>query len=91
MLTGAGSKVKAYMHKYILIAFVFFLSFTACKPACPIYSCHIRKQHLHGKKEYRGQPILKKQNPRIGEKLPKGNPQDNQKSQKQARKKQKKD
>jgi hypothetical protein len=77
------------MNKNILIFFVFLLSFTACKPACPIYSCHIRKQHLHGKKVYRGQPIWKKQNPRIGEKLPNKAPQDNQKSQRKDRKKQK--
>ena len=77
------------MNKYILIFFTFLLSFSACKPACKIYSCHIRKQHLHGKKAYRGQPIWKKQNPRIGEKLPNKAPQDNQKSQQKARKKQK--
>ncbi|WP_146902164.1 hypothetical protein [Adhaeribacter aerolatus] len=77
------------MHKYILIFFVSLLSFSACKPACKIYSCHIRKQHLHGKKAYRGQPIWKKQNPRIGEKLPNRPAQDNQKSQRKDRKKQK--
>jgi hypothetical protein len=77
------------MNKYILIFLVSILSFTACKPACPIYSCHTRKQHLHGKKVYRGQPIFKKQNPRIGEKLPNKPTRDDQKSQRKARKKQK--
>jgi hypothetical protein len=77
------------MNKYILLLFVFVLSFSACKPACRIYSCHIRKQHLHGKKAYRGQPIWKKQNPRIGEKLPKNPNRDNQDTQRQDRKKQK--
>ncbi|PVY40691.1 hypothetical protein C8E01_10632 [Pontibacter virosus] len=37
---------------------------------CPITSCQVRMEHLHGEQEYRGQPIYKKQNPKIGEKLP---------------------
>ena len=54
---------------FIGIAFVFsFL--TSCK-TCPIYSCHVRMVHGHGEEEFRGQPLWKKQNPKIGEKLPK--------------------
>ncbi|MBF9253578.1 hypothetical protein I2I11_09770 [Pontibacter sp. 172403-2] len=44
---------------------------TSCKPACPIAACQVRMVHRHGEDEFRGQPIWKKQNPRIGEKLPK--------------------
>jgi len=78
------------MHKQFIIFFLLFiLSLSACKPACPIYSCHVRKQHIHGKKEYRGQPIWKKQNPKVGEKLPRKTTRDNQESQEQDRKKKK--
>lgn len=89
MPAKAGLMADLFMNKYILILLVSLISFTSCKPACPIFSCHTRKQHLHGKKVYRGQPIFRKQNPKIGEKLPKKDPQDNQKTQRQARKKQK--
>ncbi|MFD2515716.1 hypothetical protein ACFSRY_17720 [Pontibacter locisalis] len=54
-----------------LLIFSFFLStLTSCK-TCPISSCHVRMVHAHGEDEFRGQPIWKKQNPKIGEKLPK--------------------
>ncbi|MDX5421075.1 MAG: hypothetical protein LPK07_02300 [Hymenobacteraceae bacterium] len=43
----------------------------SCKPACPITSCQVRMVHAHGEHEFRGQPIWKKQNPKMGEKLPK--------------------
>ena len=36
---------------------------------CPIESCHTRKVHLHSGVKYRGQPLWKKQNPAIGEKI----------------------
>ncbi|GAB2784496.1 hypothetical protein HNQ93_002446 [Hymenobacter luteus] len=36
---------------------------------CPIVSCHTRKVHLHSGVKYRGQPLFKKQNPAIGEKI----------------------
>jgi hypothetical protein len=70
-----------------LLAFVIVLLtlFSACKPACPLQSCHIRKVHLHGKKQFRGQPIWKKQNPRIGEKMGRKKAQDNQNSRKKER------
>ncbi|OKL41564.1 hypothetical protein [Pontibacter flavimaris] len=44
-------------------------SLVSCKPACPIGPCQVRMEHIHGDQEYRGQPIWKKQNPKIGEKL----------------------
>ncbi|WP_205500729.1 hypothetical protein [Rufibacter psychrotolerans] len=43
----------------------------SCRPSCPINSCQTRMVHRHGEGEYRGMPWYKKQNPRIGEKLPK--------------------
>ncbi|WP_347159190.1 hypothetical protein [Pontibacter chitinilyticus] len=52
----------------LLIAFSTF----SCKPRCPIASCQVRMVHRHGgEQEYRGQPFWKKQNPKMGEKLPK--------------------
>ncbi len=72
---------------FLVIALLLIITLNACKPACPIMSCHTRKVHLHGKKEFRGQPIWKKQNPRIGEKMPKKMPSDNQESQQKSRKK----
>jgi hypothetical protein len=56
---------------------------TSCRN-CPIESCHTRKQHLHGGVKYRGQPLWKKQNPAVGEKIetfnPKGGTHTNDKS-----------
>lgn len=40
----------------------------ACR-TCPIESCHVRKVHYHTGIKYRGQPLWKKQNPAIGEKI----------------------
>jgi hypothetical protein len=40
-------------------------------PLCPIPSCHVRKVHNHSKGTYRGQRWWQKQNPRVGENLPK--------------------
>ncbi|WP_375436133.1 hypothetical protein [uncultured Hymenobacter sp.] len=42
--------------------------------SCPIVSCHTRKVHFHDGVKYRGQPIFKKQNPAIGEKIKTYNP-----------------
>jgi hypothetical protein len=65
---------------------LFILLLASCKPACPIQSCHVRKVHLHGKKQFRGQPLWKKQNPRIGEKMGRKKAQDNQESRQKERK-----
>ncbi|KAA9346173.1 hypothetical protein [Adhaeribacter soli] len=54
----------------LLILFSGFL-FQSCTPMCPIPSCEVRMVHRHGKGEFRGSKWYKKQNPRIGEKLPK--------------------
>ncbi len=39
-------------------------------PRCRIKSCQTQLKHVHGNKEFRGQPIYKKQNPKIGELYP---------------------
>ncbi|ALJ00599.1 hypothetical protein [Rufibacter tibetensis] len=61
------------LNKSALTLFVFFSSVLAfsCRPSCPISSCQTRMVHRHGEGEYRGMPWYKKQNPRVGEKLPK--------------------
>jgi hypothetical protein len=75
------------MYKRLLALLICFITLLpACMPACPIQSCHIRKQHLHGKKKFRGQPLFKKQNPRIGEKMGRKKAQDNQESRQKERK-----
>jgi len=76
--------VIRFLRSLFILSFILLLS---CKPACPINSCHIRKQHLHGKKVYRGQPLWKRQNPKIGQGLPRKPQQDNQETQKKAQKK----
>ncbi|RTQ45684.1 hypothetical protein EJV47_24680 [Hymenobacter gummosus] len=48
---------------------VLLLMVLASCRTCPIASCHVRKVHLHGTQKYRGQPLWKKQNPAIGEKI----------------------
>jgi len=44
------------------------LTVASCR-TCPITACHTRKVHLHDGTKYRGQPLWKKQNPAIGEKI----------------------
>ncbi len=44
------------------------LVLASCR-SCPIDTCHVRKQHFHNGIKYRGQPLWKKQNPSIGEKI----------------------
>lgn len=44
------------------------LAMAGCR-TCPIESCHVRKKHLHNGATYRGQPLWKKQNPAVGEKI----------------------
>ena len=57
---------------FTLLSLAFFsLLGSGCKPMCPITSCEVRMVHRHGKGEFRGSKWYKKQNPRIGEKLPK--------------------
>lgn len=44
------------------------LGAAACR-TCPMVSCHTRKVHFHNGNKYRGQPLWKKQNPAVGEKI----------------------
>ncbi|WP_299821978.1 hypothetical protein [uncultured Pontibacter sp.] len=53
------------------IGIAFALAFLSSCKTCPIYSCKVRMVHAHGEQQFRGQPIWKKQNPKVGEKLPK--------------------
>lgn len=39
-------------------------------PRCPIKACHVQLEHLHGGKEFRGQPIHRWQNPKYGQNHP---------------------
>lgn len=39
-------------------------------PRCPIKACHVQLEHLHGGKDYRGQPIYRWQNPKYGQNHP---------------------
>jgi hypothetical protein len=34
---------------------------------CPVKSCRTQLKHVHGSREFRGQPFFKEQNPKIGE------------------------
>jgi len=56
-----------------LIPCLLLLLLAGCR-TCPIPSCHVRKAHMHSGKKYRGQPLWKKQNPAIGEKIDTYNP-----------------
>ncbi|PRY15670.1 hypothetical protein CLV24_102294 [Pontibacter ummariensis] len=57
---------------FLLVFALLSVSIISCKPACPIASCQVRMVHPHGGgQEFRGQPFWKKQNPKMGEKLPK--------------------
>ncbi len=37
---------------------------------CPVKACQTQLKHVHGGREFRGQPFFKKQNPKIGELYP---------------------
>jgi len=37
---------------------------------CPVKACRTQLKHVHGGREFRGQPFYKKQNPKIGELYP---------------------
>jgi hypothetical protein len=44
------------------------VAISSCR-TCPMDSCRVRKVHFHNGNKYRGQPLFKKQNPEIGEKI----------------------
>ena len=56
-----------------VISCLVLLLLAGCR-SCPIQSCHVRKAHMHSGVKYRGQPLWKKQNPAIGEKIDTYNP-----------------
>ncbi|TGE28601.1 hypothetical protein [Hymenobacter metallicola] len=56
-----------------LVPLLLFLTAASCR-TCPMASCHTRKVHFHNGNRYRGQPLWKKQNPAVGEKIKTYNP-----------------
>ena len=52
----------------LLLPLLLLVAAVGCR-SCPIGTCHVRKVHLHSGTKYRGQPLWKKQNPAIGEKI----------------------
>lgn len=56
------------MNRFICLLVLGLTLLSSCR-TCPIVSCHTRKKHLHGGVMYRGQPLWKKQNPAVGEKI----------------------
>ncbi|UOQ70883.1 hypothetical protein [Hymenobacter cellulosilyticus] len=56
-----------------LVPLLLLLSTASCR-TCPMASCHTRKVHFHNGNKYRGQPLWKKQNPAVGEKIKTHNP-----------------
>lgn len=52
----------------LLVPLFVLLGASSCR-TCPMLSCHTRKVHYHNGARYRGQPLWKKQNPAIGEKI----------------------
>ncbi|RYU83333.1 hypothetical protein [Hymenobacter persicinus] len=52
----------------LLLPLVLLVLAASCR-TCPIVSCHTRKVHTHNGVKYRGQPLWKKQNPAVGEKI----------------------
>ena len=68
------SRYLCFMKLFLrLFPCVLLLALSSCR-TCPIETCHVRKVHLHSGTKYRGQPLFKKQNPAIGEKIKTYNP-----------------
>lgn len=65
---GGGTSTSAMQHNQP----AFYLNFGVRMKLpeirrCPIKSCHTQQKHVHGGREFRGQPFYKEQNPKIGE------------------------
>lgn len=70
-LSGTGGETASIQHKQP----AFYLNFGVRMKLpeikrCPVPSCHTQLKHVHGSREFRGQPFHKKQNPKIGELYP---------------------
>ncbi|TGE18080.1 hypothetical protein [Hymenobacter elongatus] len=57
----------------LLLPLLLLVGAASCR-TCPMTSCHTRKMHSHNGNRYRGQPLWKKQNPAVGEKIKTYNP-----------------
>ena len=67
MAMGFGRYIYV-MNRFICLLGLGLTLLSSCR-TCPIVSCHTRKKHLHSGVVYRGQPLWKKQNPAVGEKI----------------------
>ncbi|NVO84507.1 hypothetical protein [Hymenobacter terrestris] len=59
---------RSFSSRLGLLAVGCLLAVSSCR-TCPMQSCHTRKVHMHNGTKFRGQPLWKKQNPAIGEKI----------------------
>jgi hypothetical protein len=62
------ARTFAAMKPILRFLLLFLLVLAGCR-SCPIDTCRVRKVHFHNGIKYRGQPLWKKQNPAIGEKI----------------------
>ena len=65
--------LRLHRSPFVFVLGLLALLVSSCR-TCPIVSCHTRKVHLHSGVKYRGQPLWKKQNPAVGEKIKTHNP-----------------
>ncbi len=56
----------SYKQPAVYVNFGFRFKFPEVR-RCPVKSCQTQLKHVHGGREFRGQPIYKVQNPKIGE------------------------
>jgi len=63
-----STSTVTYRLRALALGGLLALAAVGCR-TCPIESCHVRKKHLHNGVTYRGQPLWKKQNPAVGEKI----------------------
>ena len=71
VLTGTSAESTSFQHNQP----AFYLSFGVRMKLpeikrCPVKSCSTQLKHVHGGREFRGQPFYKEQNPKIGELYP---------------------
>ncbi len=70
-LTGSGGEVSSIQHNQpaLYLNFGVRMKLPEIK-RCPVKSCRTQLKHVHGSREFRGQPFYKEQNPKIGELYP---------------------
>lgn len=67
-ITGANNESTSIQHNQpaFYINFGIRMKLPEVK-RCPVKSCRTQLKHVHGSREFRGQPFFKEQNPKIGE------------------------